>query len=113
MATIPAERATWEAERTRLAGPSDPAAWGAAAMAWQDLGCPHRAGYAWWRRAQAQLGAGQPAASAAVALRAAAAAAPGHQPLLAQVRALAESARIPIHTPTPPRHRPRPVPRPG
>src|SRR5206468_2081769 len=27
VATIPAERATWEAERTRLAGPSDPAAW--------------------------------------------------------------------------------------
>jgi hypothetical protein len=48
MATIVAERATWEAERTRLAGPSDPAAWGGAAKAWQVLGCPHRAGYAWW-----------------------------------------------------------------
>jgi hypothetical protein len=110
MATIPAERATWEAERTRLAGPSDPAAWGAAAKAWQDLGCPHRAGYAWWRRAQAQLGAGQPAAPAAAALRAALAAAHGHQPLLAQVRALAESARIPLHTPAAPRHRPTHVP---
>jgi DNA-binding CsgD family transcriptional regulator len=99
MATIAAERATWEAERTRLAGPSDPAAWEAAAKAWQDLGCPHRAGYAWWRRAQAQLDAGQPAASAAAALWAAGAAAHGHQPLLAQVRALAERARIPLHTP--------------
>jgi DNA-binding NarL/FixJ family response regulator len=39
-AAIPAERATWEAERTRLAGASDPDAWGRAAQAWQDLGCP-------------------------------------------------------------------------
>ena len=110
MATIPAERATWEAERTRLTGPSDPAAWGAAAKAWQDLGCPHRVGYAWWRRAQAQLDAGQPAVSAAAALRAAVVAAHGHQPLLAQIRALAESARLPLPTPTAPRHRPRRVP---
>jgi tetratricopeptide (TPR) repeat protein len=50
-ATIPAERATWEAERIRLAGTSDPAAWSRAAQAWQDVGCPHRAAYAWWRRA--------------------------------------------------------------
>jgi len=98
MATIAAERATWEAERARLAGPSDPAAWGAAAKAWQDLGCPHRAGYAWWRRAQAQLDAGQPAASGAAALCAAVTAAHGHEPLVAQVRALAERARIPLHT---------------
>jgi transcriptional regulator with XRE-family HTH domain/tetratricopeptide (TPR) repeat protein len=78
VATIPAERATWDAEQTRLAGASDPAAWGAAAKAWQDLGCPHRAGYAWWRQAQAQLTAGQPATAAAAALRAAARAAEGH-----------------------------------
>ena len=100
--TIPAERATWEAERTRLAGHSAPAVWGGTAKAWQDLGCPHRAGYAWWRQAQAQLDAGLPAAAAA-ALRAAAAAADGHQPLLAQIRALAERARIPLHAPAPPR----------
>ena len=96
VATIPAERATWDAERTRLAGASDPAAWGAAAKAWQDLSCPHRAGYAWWRHAQAQLDAGQPATAAATALRAAAAAADGHAPLLAQIRLLAERARIPL-----------------
>jgi len=47
VAAIPAERATWDAERTRLTGTSDPAAWSAAALAWQDLRCPHRAGYAW------------------------------------------------------------------
>jgi DNA-binding CsgD family transcriptional regulator len=98
-AAIPAERATWEAERTRLAGPSDPEAWRRAAQAWQELGCPHRAGYAWWRQAQAQLDAGQPAAEATEALRAAAAAADGHAPLLAQVRALAGRARIALHAP--------------
>jgi hypothetical protein len=65
VATIPAERASWDAERTRLAGASDPEAWGRAASAWQDLGCPHRAGYAWWRQAQAQLDSGQPAPAAA------------------------------------------------
>src|SRR5262249_12432238 len=99
MATIPAERATWEAEQARLVGPSDQAAWGAAAKAWQDLGCPHRAGYAWWRQAQAQLDAGQPAAAAAAALRAAAAAADGHAPLLAQIRPPAQRARIPLPPP--------------
>ena len=96
LATIPAERATWEAERTRVAGPGDPGAWDGAAKAWQDLSCPHRAGYAWWRQAEAQLDAGQPAAAAAAALRAAAAAADGHAPLLAQIRTLAERARIPL-----------------
>jgi DNA-binding CsgD family transcriptional regulator/transcriptional regulator with XRE-family HTH domain/tetratricopeptide (TPR) repeat protein len=99
VATIPAERATWEAEWTRLAGPSDPAAWRGAAKAWQDLGCPHRAGYARWRQAQAQLDAGQPATAVATALRAAAAAADGHAPLLAQIRLLAERARIPLQAP--------------
>jgi DNA-binding CsgD family transcriptional regulator len=96
VATIAAWRATWDAERTRVAGPGDPGAWDGAAKAWQDLSCPHRAGYAWWRQAEAQLDAGQPAAAAAGALRAAAAAADGHAPLLAQIRALAERARIPL-----------------
>jgi hypothetical protein len=96
VAAIPASRATWDAERTRVAGASDPAAWRAAAKTWEDLGWPHRAGYAWWRHAEAQLTAGQPAAAAATALRAAAAAADGHAPLLAQIRALAQRARIPL-----------------
>jgi DNA-binding NarL/FixJ family response regulator len=82
-----------------VAGSSDPGAWDGAAKAWQDLGCPHRAGYAWWRQAQAQLDAGQPAAAAAGVLRAAAAAADGHAPLLAQVRTLADRARIPLQPP--------------
>jgi DNA-binding CsgD family transcriptional regulator len=95
VATIPAERATWHAERTRLAGASDPVAWGGAAKAWEDLGCPHRAGYTWWRQAEAQLDAGLPR-TAATALRIAAAAAEGHAPLLAQIRVLAQRARIPL-----------------
>jgi DNA-binding CsgD family transcriptional regulator len=99
VAAIPAARAAWQAEQTRLAGASDPAAWAAAAKAWESLGCPHRAGYAFWRQAQAQLDAGQPPAAAAAALRAAAAAADGHAPLLAQIRALALRARIPLPAP--------------
>ena len=98
-ARIPGDRASWDAERTRLAGISDPDAWTAAAKAWDDLGRPHNAGYAWWRQAQAQLDAGQPATLAAAALRAAAAAAEGHAPLQAQIRALAERARIPLAEP--------------
>jgi DNA-binding CsgD family transcriptional regulator len=96
VAAIPARRTTWDAERTRLAGASDPAAWRAAAKTWEDLGCPHRAGYAWWRYAEAQLTAGQPPAAAAASLRAAAAAGVGHAPLLVQVRKLADRARIPL-----------------
>ena len=99
VATIAAWHATWDAERTRVAGPGDPGAWDGAAKAWQDLSWPHRAGYAWWRQAEAQLDAGQPAAAAAGPLRAAAAAAGGHAPLLAQIRTLAERARIPLQAP--------------
>ena len=103
VAVIPAQRATWDAERTRLDGPSDPDAWAAAAKAWQDLDCPHRAGYAWWRQAGALLEAGQPATTATGALRAAAGAADGHAPLLDQIRALAERARIPLQAADAPR----------
>ena len=51
-----------------------------------------------WRQAQAQLDAGR-RATAAAALRAAAAAADGHAPRLAQARLLAERARIPLQAP--------------
>jgi DNA-binding CsgD family transcriptional regulator len=95
VAAIPAERATWNAERTRLANSSDPGAWSAAATAWHDLGCPHQAGYAWWRQAEAQLYAGQSRAAAA-ALRAGAEAADENAPLLSQIRRLALRARVPL-----------------
>jgi DNA-binding CsgD family transcriptional regulator/tetratricopeptide (TPR) repeat protein len=95
VATIPAERATWDAEQARLAGAGDPAAWRAAAEAWQHIGWRHRAGYAWWRQAQALIQAGQ-ARAAGPALQAAAEAAGGHMPLLRQIRTLAARARIPL-----------------
>ena len=40
VATIPADRATWDAECGRLAGANDPAAWSAAAKTWEGMGCP-------------------------------------------------------------------------
>jgi DNA-binding CsgD family transcriptional regulator len=110
VADIPAQRGTWHAERTRLEGPGDPGAWEAAARAWEELGNPHRAGYAWWRRAEVLLTAGRSAAAAA-ALQIAAAAAQAHAPLLAQVRKLAERAHIPIQAPPGPTAGPSAAPR--
>jgi DNA-binding SARP family transcriptional activator/DNA-binding CsgD family transcriptional regulator len=101
VAAIPGNRATWDAEQTRLAGSSDPDAWHAAAKTWESLGWPHRTGYAWWRHAEALLDAGQPTTAATAALRAAAAATDGHAPLTAQIRALAQRARIPLQAPSP------------
>jgi DNA-binding CsgD family transcriptional regulator len=98
LAAIAAERASWDAELSRLAGAREPELWSAAARAWQNLGCPHRAGYAWWRQAQALLAAGQPSAVAASALQAAAAAANGHVPLLSGICDLA--GRVRIHVPS-------------
>jgi DNA-binding CsgD family transcriptional regulator len=97
----PAERATWHAERARLEGAGDPGAWKTARWAWEELGNPHRAGYAWWRHAEVLLAAGRSAAAAA-ALQTAAAAAQTHAPLLGQVRTLAERAHIPIRVPSAP-----------
>jgi DNA-binding CsgD family transcriptional regulator/tetratricopeptide (TPR) repeat protein len=98
VASVPAERANWEAERTRLVGASDPAAWQAAADAWVDLGCPHRAGYAGWRHAEARLLAGEAPVAVVDTIRSAAAAAAGHVPLLAAIRAVADRARIRLDT---------------
>jgi DNA-binding CsgD family transcriptional regulator/tetratricopeptide (TPR) repeat protein len=97
-ATIPAERATWHAERSRLPGASDPATWQAAADAWGALSFAHRAAYARWRQAEAALLAGEPSAAVADTVRSAASAANGHVPLLAAIRGLAERARIPLDT---------------
>jgi ATP/maltotriose-dependent transcriptional regulator MalT len=98
VATIPAARASWDAERSRLSGAGDSAAWQAAADAWASLGCPHRVGYAGWRHAEARLLAGEPPAAVADTVRANAAAAAGHAPLLAAIRTLADRARISLDT---------------
>jgi len=102
VASAPAERASWAAERTRLAGASDPAAWQAAVDAWAALGCPHRAAYGGWRQAEARLLAGEPPTAVADTLRSSAVVAAGHVPLLAAIRALADRARIPLETPSTP-----------
>jgi DNA-binding NarL/FixJ family response regulator len=99
LATIPAERASWNAERSRLTGPGEPAAWQTAAEAWANLGCPHRAAYAVWRHAEAHLLAGERPGPVASTLREAAAAADGHVPLQTAIHALADRARIPLDTP--------------
>jgi DNA-binding CsgD family transcriptional regulator len=102
VATIPAARASWNAERSRLSEVSDPKLWQAAADAWFALGCPHRAGYAEWRHAEARLLAGQAPTAVADTVRSAAASATGHVPLLAAIRGLAGRARIPLDTSTKP-----------
>ena len=110
-ATIPAERASFEAERTRLTGieplpairpPGTPRR-----RPGRGSASPHRAGYAWWRYAQARLAAGQEHGRP---LRTAAGLAAGHAPLLAEVRKLALRARIPLD---PRRRRPAGRARPG
>jgi DNA-binding CsgD family transcriptional regulator len=99
VASIPAAHATWDAEHGRATGASDPLAWSVAAERWEALDYRHRAGYCWWRQAEAQLAAGETPASASAAMRTAAGAADGHAPLLAEIRALARRARISLDTP--------------
>jgi DNA-binding NarL/FixJ family response regulator len=94
VATIPAARASWDAERSRLTATGDPRAWQAAADAWAALGCLHRAGYTEWRHAEARLLAGEPPAAVTDTIRSAATAAAGHAPLLAVIWALADRAHV-------------------
>ncbi len=95
-ATADAERALWDAELTRLGGAADPAAWQAAADAWQQLGRPYPAAYAQWQYADALLASGAGAEPAAEPLHAAHAAAArlGAAPLRTQLEVLARRARI-------------------
>jgi DNA-binding CsgD family transcriptional regulator len=102
VATIPAERATWEAERSRLAGTGDPAAWQAAADAWAAIGCPHRAAYAEWRQAETLLSRSGARADAANSLRQALEHGNQHAPLTKAIRDLARLAHITPDTDTAP-----------
>jgi len=99
-ATIPAARATWDAERSRVVGPSDSTTWKVAAEEWEALGYRHRAGYCWWRQAEAELASRQHPGGVAVVVQTAAGSAFGHEPLLAEIRALARRARIPLDSPS-------------
>jgi DNA-binding CsgD family transcriptional regulator len=90
------------AERTRQQGPSDPAAWAAAAAAWERLGQPYRAAYACFRQAEALLAARDRDTAATVLrhpaeitgrLRA--------RPLGGEIQALARRARLDLGPATP------------
>ena len=111
-ATAAAERALWDAEQARLDGAADPAAWQAAAGAWQQLGRPYPVAYAQWRHTEALLAGGAGAEAAAGTLRSAHAAAVrlGAAPLRTQIEALARRARISLTVaepePSPPPSRP-------
>ncbi|HET7828565.1 MAG TPA: AAA family ATPase [Candidatus Limnocylindrales bacterium] len=90
-----AERALAAAERTRLDGPGDVAAWAEARERWAARGNVYLAAYAGYRLAEAALSAGDRAA-ATDALRAAHAIAThlGARPLGREINALATRARI-------------------
>jgi DNA-binding CsgD family transcriptional regulator len=102
VATIPAERATWNAEHARAAGKSDPAEWSDAAERWEALDYRHRAGYARWRQAEALLAAPHGGRGAAPeVLSTAAGLAVEHVPLMRAVQDLARRARIDLDAATP------------
>jgi DNA-binding CsgD family transcriptional regulator len=93
---LAAWRATAAAERTRRDGRPDPAAWAAAAAAWERLGQPYRAAYAGFRQAEALLTAtGDRDAATKVLGRAAAITGRlGARLLDTEIKALARRARL-------------------
>jgi DNA-binding CsgD family transcriptional regulator len=88
--------ATALAERERFEGRADPAAWAAAATAWERLGRPYRVAYAGFRQAEALMAGDGDRDAATEALRRAAAITGrlGARPLDAEVKALAQRARL-------------------
>jgi DNA-binding CsgD family transcriptional regulator/tetratricopeptide (TPR) repeat protein len=92
---LAAWHATALAERTRQQGPSDPAAWAAAAAAWERLGQPYRVAYAGFRHAEALLASGDRESAAVVLGRAAEVTGRlGARPLDTEIKALARRARL-------------------
>jgi DNA-binding CsgD family transcriptional regulator/tetratricopeptide (TPR) repeat protein len=90
--------ATGVAERTRLAGTSDPDAWASAVAAWVRTGFPFPAAYCRWRHAEAVLLAGG-SRDEAVDLFAEAHSAAGElgaRPLAAAIGQAARRARLPV-----------------
>ena len=53
--TATVEGREWAAELNRCQGDNQPELWLAVAQEWDTFNRPHRAGYAWWRAAQALL----------------------------------------------------------
>ena len=95
--TSTAEGNEWAAELNRCRGDNQPELWLMVAREWDSFNRPHRAGYAWWRAAQAHLNLGQrgPAASA---LQAAHQRSDQHVPLTDAVTHLARLSRVPLGT---------------
>jgi DNA-binding CsgD family transcriptional regulator len=92
---LAAWHATALAERTRQQGPSDPAAWAAAAAAWERLGQPYRVAYAGFRHAEALLASSDRESAAVVLGRAAEVTGRlGARPLDTEIKALARRARL-------------------
>ncbi|HEX6686687.1 MAG TPA: LuxR C-terminal-related transcriptional regulator, partial [Candidatus Limnocylindrales bacterium] len=98
LATIPGDRADWQAELRRARGASDPDAWAEAARSWQRLDRPHRVAYSLLRQAQALLAKSRNPATAAGVLRAAAEAASGMAPLSVAIQRLAQRSRISLQS---------------
>jgi DNA-binding CsgD family transcriptional regulator len=99
VATIPAVRATWDAERGRAGGANDPAGWNIAAEQWETLGFRHRVAYARWRQAEAllALATSHGRGTAATALSTAAEHANQHVPLIRAIEDLARRARVDLN----------------
>jgi ATP/maltotriose-dependent transcriptional regulator MalT len=97
---LAAWHATALAEQSRQQGPPDPAAWAAAATAWERLGQPYRAAYAGFRHAEALLATGDRDTAAEVLGRAAEVTGRlGSRPLETEVQALARRARLDLAPP--------------
>jgi hypothetical protein len=98
--TAAADTAGWAAERSRLEGHSDPAAWAMAAQAWVDICRPYPAAYALWRQAEALVADRQARRNAAPILRSAYRAALdlGSGPLVIEVRDLAGRTNVSLET---------------
>ncbi len=93
---LAAWHATAVAERARQEGPSDPAAWAAAAAVWERLGQPYPVAYACFRQAEALLAGSGDRDTAATVLRRAADSTGrlGARLLDTEVKALAQRARL-------------------
>jgi DNA-binding CsgD family transcriptional regulator/tetratricopeptide (TPR) repeat protein len=86
----------WKAELSRATTGADPELWRAAARNWEEQSRAHRAGYCWWRCAQAQVVQGDAPSSIAEALQRAHELSEEMQPLRAAVDQIALQAHIPL-----------------
>jgi DNA-binding CsgD family transcriptional regulator len=100
---LAAWHATATAEATRQDGPSDPAAWAAAAAAWERLAQPYRIAYAGFRQAEALLATtgDRDRATTVLGRTAAITGRLGARPLDSEIQALGRRARLDLAPPTP------------